>query len=349
MKLLFITRRVDSNDSRAGFSYEWVRTFARHVDQLFVICLERGNTQGLPSMCHVASLGKEHGRNRLREFFLFQWYAMKFVPQVDGIFTHQNPEYGILIAPWAWLFRKKCIAWYTHKAVTWKLRVLEKCIDSILTASRESFRLKSSKVKVLHHGIDAEYFRPVSRKPSAVKTLLSISRLSLSKHIDRMLYVLSELNRRNLGNVTLIVAGGVAVAHDEQYVKKLQQLVQELHINHCVQFLGPVPHRETLPLYQNADLFLNFSDTGSIDKAVLEAMSCGCLVLTSNVAFQHILPSECFTTSIGQQEVAIKVLSLLHMSARDQEALTQHLRRIVVDHHNLEKLATAIVDEFQAI
>jgi len=46
---------------------------------------------------------------------------------------------------------------------------------------------------------------------------------------------------------------------------------------------------------KHADIFINLSDTGSIDKAVLEAMASGCLVLTSNEAFTNILKPQYLT------------------------------------------------------
>jgi hypothetical protein len=33
----------------------------------------------------VLSLGKERGKNRWREFWLFQKYLVQLVPQVDGV------------------------------------------------------------------------------------------------------------------------------------------------------------------------------------------------------------------------------------------------------------------------
>ena len=115
MKLLMITRKVDKDDAQAGFTYGWVKKFGEKVDQLKVICLEKGNLEDLPENVEVFSLGKEKGKNRLKEFINFQRGALKFIRKVDGVFCHQNPEYTILIAPYAKIFRKKITTWYSHR------------------------------------------------------------------------------------------------------------------------------------------------------------------------------------------------------------------------------------------
>ena len=149
MKLLMITRRVDKDDGLTGFTYNWIKKLSRRVDRLEVICLEKGTTNWLPTNVAVHSLGKERGKDRSKEFWRLQSLAGRLVPKVDGVFAHQNPEYGILMSPWTKIFKKRLIAWYTHKQVTWRLRLLNALVDVMVTASADSFRLPSKKLKVL--------------------------------------------------------------------------------------------------------------------------------------------------------------------------------------------------------
>ena len=61
MTLLFITRKIDIKDSRAGFVSEWVIEFAKHLDKLIIVCQEKGDTSGLPDNVAVHSFGKNKG------------------------------------------------------------------------------------------------------------------------------------------------------------------------------------------------------------------------------------------------------------------------------------------------
>lgn len=48
-----------------------------------------------------------------------------------------------------------------------------------------------------------------------------------------------------------------------------------------VYLVGAVANRNIIPFLQEADLFVNTSHTGSLDKAIVEAMACGLPILTS--------------------------------------------------------------------
>lgn len=347
MRLLFITRRVDRHDPRAGFVIGWIEELCRNVEQLNVICLEKGDIAGLPANCEIYSLGKERGKNRLREFFRFHVLASQLVPTVDGIFTHQNPEYGIMVALWARIFRKKLIAWYVHKSVTWKTRLLHKLVDRIVTASTDSFRIRSSKVSILQHGIDTDMFQLAPVLPTGkAKQLLSVSRISPSKGIDTMIKLVAALVHEG-ADVRLNVIGAPAIPSDLAHKRSLEALAAELGVASRVAFLGPVAYAETVQHYQAAGLFLNFSRTGSVDKAVLEAMCCGTPILTTNEAFQKIFSSvfpDFYCTEETIEKLSSRTAMLLTRSVKETHGV--QLREYVVMHQNLKHLIKKIVALF---
>lgn len=342
MKLLMITRKVDRSDSLAGFSFRWIAALATLVRELQVICLEAGDLSGLPENCFVHPLRTSSSKNRWLEFIRFHAYARRLVPRVDGVFSHQNPEYGILIAPWCKLYRKKLLAWYTHKAVTLRLRLLNALCDLLVTASKESFRLPSKKLIVLHHGIDTDFFSFRPKPVSGSASLLSVSRISQTKNIHRMIELVEELKKRGIGNVKLVIVGSPALESDHVYLKRLHTMVAQKGLSSAIHFQGPVPYEETVRLYHDADLFLNFSATGSIDKAVLEAMSCGTLVLVTNEAFKELLPAidaNLFASSV--KDLADQAQRLLKNELRG--AIAEREREYVSSHHNLSRLLHTIV------
>jgi glycosyltransferase involved in cell wall biosynthesis len=71
---------------------------------------------------------------------------------------------------------------------------------------------------------------------------------------------------------------------DHVYKEFLMQLTRELGLDSVVTFLPPRPRDQLPSLYQQADVFCfpTLCDTYGI--ALLEAMSCGCAVLVSDVA-----------------------------------------------------------------
>ena len=83
-----------------------------------------------------------------------------------------------------------------------------------------------------------------------------------------------------------------------------------------------------------------------MDKAVLEAMACGCIVLTSNEAFKSMLPKELMIEQNNPEALAAKIRPFIQLSNAEIDALRQRLRQIVVERHNLNQLAVTIVNQF---
>ncbi|MBU2068030.1 hypothetical protein KKE13_00380, partial [Patescibacteria group bacterium] len=183
-----ITRKVDRDDAQAGFTYGWVKKMGQQGDVLKVICLEKGNTKGLSNNVEVFSLGKENGKNKLREFINFYRGAFKFIGKVDGVFCHQNPEYTILIGPLAKLRRKKIVSWYSHKAINWRVKLMAFFAEKIITPTQEGFGLKSDKKVVVGHGIDTELFKPAEQKnKNDIFRVISVGRISPIKNYETLI------------------------------------------------------------------------------------------------------------------------------------------------------------------
>jgi len=338
MHLLMITRKVDEEDaSPAGFTYTWVKKIGQKLDKLYVITWQKSNRGNLPEDIKVESLP----RNRLLKIIVLQFKLLTILSKVDGIFCHQNPEYTILAAPLAKIFRKKIVSWYTHKAVNWKLYLVNLLTDKILTASEKSCRLKNrKKIEVTGHGIDTSYFKPAipnnSRESLEKFKIVSIGRISPAKGYEILIEAVAKIK-----NIEVEIIGGPVLKKDKEYFQNLKQLAGN------IRFLGSVPHSQILPYYQNCDLFINSSQTGSVDKAVLEAMACQRLVLTSNEAFKDILKDErLLFKPKNPQDLSEKIINLMNLSKEDRKEIGRRLRKKVVDNHNLDKLVKKILANF---
>ncbi|MCD4761047.1 glycosyltransferase family 4 protein [bacterium] len=344
MKLLMITRKVDKDDGLAGFTYNWITKLSVHLESLFVICLEKGNTDGLPENIKVYSLGKENGKNRWKEFWRFHKLARAIVPQVDGVFAHQNPEYGILISLWTKIYSKKLIAWYAHGSVSFRLKLLNALVDQAVTSTPKGFRLKSKKLKVLHQGIDTDIFAFKEKESHDELRLLTVSRISKTKNIELMVDAVRSIKERSNKKIVLKIAGDANLDKDKKYLDRLKRKVAERGLDSNVQFLGSVANDQTPELYQWADIFLNFSNTGSMDKTVLEAMSCGTVILTSNVAFKELLNQIAPKLYLGTWHSIDKTIESL---SRVEDDLPNELRDYVKNNHDLDKLMAKIANLFE--
>ncbi len=71
---------------------------------------------------------------------------------------------------------------------------------------------------------------------------------------------------------------------DAEYAAELDALCEELNITDDVLFVGGVPLDHTALFYQAADAFVYPSFHETFGLPILEAMACGCPVVTSSVS-----------------------------------------------------------------
>lgn len=269
MKLLITTQAVDTRDSNLGFFVRWIEEFAKHCEQVTVVCLRKG-AYALPSNVHIIEL--PHANRFVRATHLIR-ASIRLRADYDTVFVHMNPEY-IVVGGMFWkLLGKRIGLWYTHKSVNLKLRIAEFFADVIFTASKESFRLKSSKVQVMGHGIDTDFFCP---NPDVKRGdwVLSVGRLMPSKH-----HAEAIADAHQQGDMLRIIGEGPDRGDLEEYAKAL-------HAN--VEFLGGLTQLQLRDEYRKAKLLFHRSQTGSLDKVVLEALACGLPVHTHDPALKSI-------------------------------------------------------------
>lgn len=334
MKLLIITQKVDKNDQLLGFFIDWIIRFAQKFEKVTVLCLEKGEFN-LPPNVNALSLGKDHGVGKLKQLFNFYFLLFAFRKDYDAVFVHMNPIW-VVLGGFSWrMMNKKIFLWYTHKSVTWKLRLAEKFADIILTASKESFRIKSDKVIVTGHGVNTTLFVPDLSKRSDNFKILSIGRIAKVKNYETLIKAAKILKDKGV-NFSVTIIGEPAIPVDNIYEQKIKALIGELGLSDNFKFLGKIAYRELIPYYQSHNLFVHLSKTGSLDKTILEAMSCNMDVLSSNDATKSFLPPELVFKEDDPQDLSDKIISI------NNGSLHHEFRDFVVENHNLDDLINNI-------
>ena len=117
-------------------------------------------------------------------------------------------------------------------------------------------------------------------------------------------------------------------------------LVRNCKLEECVEFIDGAPYAQMPRYYQEADLFVNPSSTGSLDKVVLEAMASGCLVLNCNEAYKDILADKYLFQKGNEKDLARKIVYLM---SQNKDPI---LREIVVKNHNLDNFIEMVLRFF---
>jgi phosphatidylinositol N-acetylglucosaminyltransferase subunit A len=113
-----------------------------------------------------------------------------------------------------------------------------------------------------------------------------VSRLVYRKGVDLLVGIIPNVCQK-LENVDFIIGG------DGAKLLLLQEMVERERLQERVEFLGSVPHAQVRDVLVRGHVFLNCSLTESFCIAILEAASCGLLVVSTNVGgVPEVLPDD---------------------------------------------------------
>jgi len=334
MHLLIVTQKVDKEDENLGAFYYWFERLAKDASEITIITSYVGKTD-FPDHVKIYSLGKEHnaGRfHRLKTFFeLFSYHYAS----CDAVFFHQIPEFVIAAAPFLLSLKKRSVLWYAHKSVTLRLKLAERLVDFIATSSPEGFRLPSKKVIYTGQAINTDLFTlPEHSVHSDIKKelkLVTIGRISPIKNYEQIINACAAGMNIWPDQWSFSIVGGPLLPRDYLYLESLKHLIAEKNLSSRIHFLGPVGYSHIPALLQKHDIFVNVSGTGSLDKAVFEAMSVGLSVLTANEAYRSIVPDAYFLDYTNPEFLAERIKQLSGESRPNMA-----LRQIVLDRHSLD-------------
>jgi len=355
--LLIFNLKTDTDDDVLGFTTDWVNELAKHFDQVFVITMYAGRI-AVADNVRVFSVGRERGYSRPRRFFEFYRLLGGLLrkEKIDACFTHMIQLFAVLGWPLLRLKRVPIVLWYAHKTINPTVRLAEKLVDRVVASSRSGFQLDTSKLRIIGQGIDIARFSPPVNAGlnNRTFTVLCLGRISPIKRIEIVIEAIAKLREKNPGcEIKANIVGGPLSVEDRLYAKQLKELAVSLQVNEWIKFAGSRSFKEVHSFYQDADCYVNSSDTDSVDKTVLEAMSCGIPIITSNIAFHDILtPDLASQWVISKNDVSAlyeAILRLVTMSCHERSALGNRLRNIVVTDHSLPSLAARITLEIERL
>lgn len=348
MKLLILTQKIDKNDDVLGFMHAWISEFANQTEAVMVICLQKGEYNFLSNI-KVLSLGKETGRSKLKYFYKFYRYIWQERKKYDVVFVHMNYEYIILGGILWHLWKKKIVLWYAHGFVPVGLKLAERLVDVIFTSTKSGCRVNSPKIQVIGQGIDINFFRPsntIKDRDNKAFSILTIGRISPVKDYLTLIKAAEILHKKNI-KVRVDIVGKPVISQDNDYLRLLKNIINEKGLSGIFNFKGGVPNKEILSYLQVADIFVNMSHTGSLDKAVLEAMACAVPILTCNEAFSEVLgkyEDRLMYSKNNFQELADKIAYIYKLNIEQRTAIGRDLREIVIKNHALNCLIQKILD-----
>jgi glycosyltransferase involved in cell wall biosynthesis len=357
MRLLLITPKVDPADDLFGHVNGWATALANRLERLYVVALWPGRP-ALPANARFATLGKapdEGGAGSIAGRAQWLVRLQRIVArlclrgEVDAVLAHMGPVFAVAAAPIARLAGRPTFLWYAHGHVSPMLRLAHALVDGVGTSTPEGFRIASDKVTITGQGIDLERFRPPT-EPPARDHLLSVGRFSPVKGYETILKALSRPALAARADLDVTLLGGVHSESEAHYLDSLKACARQRGLEQRVRFVEGMPHAEIVPTYQQATLFASASRTGSLDKAVLEAVACGLPPLVCNPAFADLFGAHWPSLSFPPDEadaLAVRLADWLGRSPAERRALAGELRVGIARCHSVDHWADAVVGMIQ--
>lgn len=345
LRILLLTQKMDSEDDVLGFMHGWAERLANRSKHLDIVALSVGRHK-LPKNTEVFSLGKERGTNKIQRMARLYSFVLKrlFAKELDAVFIHMNQIYVFLLYPLLRAFSVPIVFWKAHGNLGADVRFAIPFVDRIVTSSESGFGFPTKKRKIICQGIDTDLFCPRQNHPP--NTILSIGRISPIKGYDTLIDAADIIvNKKNKKDARFLIIGAPLSDSDKKYLEKLKEDVAARGLSNNFSFLGKVEHSSINKYYQDCEIFINTSKTGSLDKTVLEAMASATLVLNSNPAYSEMLDGEADLLMFEQdnaEELAEKMGVLLSLPKKRRASIGNWLRSIVVKEHNIDRLIDGI-------
>jgi len=145
-----------------------------------------------------------------------------------------------------------------------------------------------AKLRLIPEAVDHDVFRPGDPQEAARRLhdrygvsgrfVLFVSSLWPYKNCDGLIRAFAAA-RRDLDGHGLVVVGP---GRDTAYAARLRSLAESLGVADRITWVGGVPLEGTVDFYRAADVFVYPSHNETFGLPILEAMACGCPVVTSD-------------------------------------------------------------------
>jgi glycosyltransferase involved in cell wall biosynthesis len=231
---------------------------------------------------------------------------------------------------------------------TWFLRIFEermmKRSQKLIAVSdftrlelKRYYGVAESKIRVIHNGVDTAKFQPAADKRKVKAelgfnpdnpTIISVGRLYARKGLFTLIESMPAVVKR-FPNAKFIISG----KGQSDEMRKLINYAQQLGVQGNIVFTGYFPDAKLPRLYQAADVFAFSTFYEHHPFAVLEALSTGLPVVTTNVGgIPETITDDkdgFMCTPFNSQQFAQRILYLLEHPDKAAEMGAQARKTIV--------------------
>ena len=348
MRLLVFNLATDADDPILGFATGWLAALANRVELIRVITMRTGRV-AVPKNVVVYSVGKEKGYSeprRAMEFYRHLVHVLR-TDEMDVCFSHMIPIFTVMAAPVLKLKGIPIVTWHAHPSQTLTLKAAHHLSDRIVTSIPSAYPYRQDKLTVVGQGIDTGLFNPGEMSPESPPVILCVGRLSPVKDHPTLLRAAHLLRSKTNQPFRVVILGGPGRTEEENYVRQLRGLVDDLTIQDLIEFHQPVTMVRLPEWYRRCTVHVNLTPSGFGDKVALEAMACGRPSVAANEGFRDTFGkyADVLLFRHGDpDDLANRLESVLTAPHENTARIGHELRDRVVQKHSLDRLGEKLVE-----
>jgi glycosyltransferase involved in cell wall biosynthesis len=258
-------------------------------------------------------------------------FTIPFLCRARKVFVLHGSDWFVIPEGYPWYDR-----WYFRKSVPLYCRYADAFISVSHATKKDVVRFTGvdpDKVIPIYHGFDHGRFHviqdiavleTVGQKYQLPKQfILWVGQIYPTKNFGRLLQAFSQIKDK-IPHQLVIVGEHLWGAEDAL------QMIRDLKIHDRVLFTGWVSHDDLPALYNLAELFVMPSLYEGFGIPLLEAMACGCPVLTSKTASPpEVMDGAAYLVDpLEVNEIAKGTLEVLSSFPRREEMIKRGLQRV---------------------
>ncbi len=270
------------------------------------------------------------------------------------LFKQRGVKYVVTIHDLSFLVLPEQYSWQHRLYYGWRVADSVKMADMIVADSHNTkrdlihyYKVPPEKIEVVHLAVAEHFFNAAqARLPRVVaeKYFLSVTTHPKRKNVLGALQAFALFAGKT--EVKYVVAGLMGETQRQEFLA----LAGQLGIRDQVRLFGYADDRQLVSLYQNAEFMLYPSFYEGFGLPVVEAMACGCPVITSNnSSLPEIVPdAKWLVDPYKISEMGKKMEQMLALSELDRRQISernqQHARNFT-----WEKAARQMIEIFERL
>lgn len=205
----------------------------------------------------------------------FKFKSFLSLPSTKKILTVHGADFYVPYFMRANITKPK--VWFQQKILDLIMPNIINDIDKFIAVSNfikselMKLNIPEEKIEVVYEGVD-KIFRPLNN----IKNKNFCNYILSDAPTNELFEVYSQLKKQDINHKLFIVG-------KREYTNKGMQIVQNLRLQKDVKFLGHISQNELVELYNFAGVFVHLTGYEGFGLQNLEAMSCGCPIVSSNV------------------------------------------------------------------